>query len=488
MTTLVVNNAAGETGRKLPQYIAALAATGGALAAGTVLGWTSPAKTQLVDNKEYGFEVSGEDFSWIGSVMTLGAACVCIPIGLMMNAIGRWLTMLLLVIPFTIGWALIIWAQHVSMFMVGRVFLGIAGGAFCVTAPMYIGEIAQSEIRGTLGTFFQLMVTIGILFVYAVGAGVNVFILSIICGIIPLVFGLIFYFMPESPHYLVAKQRNEEATKALKWLRGSHYDEKSELEEIKREHEKIREEKITLVEAFAKKTTIRALIVSIGLMFFQQLSGINAVIFYTTDIFGAANTGIDPEIATIIVGVIQVIATFVSTLVVDKAGRRILLLLSDSVMAISTIILGVYFYLKDSNPDNVANIGWLPIVCLCVFIIMFSIGFGPVPWLMMGELFATNVKNYAGPLAGTSNWLLAFVVTKIFSTLTESIGSGPTFWFFSGFSILGTVFVYFVVPETKGRSLNDIQRILAGEKLDDNQQQSQTQQPAQNPENVTSKE
>lgn len=112
--------------------------------------------------------------------------------------------MLGLVIPFTIGWALMIFAENVIMMFIGRFMLGVAGGAFCVTAPMYTGEIAQNEIRGTLGTFFQLMVTIGILFVYAVGAGVNVFYLSLICGVIPLVFGAVFFFMPESPTYYVS--------------------------------------------------------------------------------------------------------------------------------------------------------------------------------------------------------------------------------------------------------------------------------------------
>lgn len=103
--------------------------------------------------------------------------------------------MLGLVLPFVVGWALLIWAQNVAMMIVARVFIGIAGGAFCVAAPVYIGEIAQKEIRGTLGSYFQLMITIGILFVYAVGAGVNVFWLSVICGIIPLLFGVIFFFI-----------------------------------------------------------------------------------------------------------------------------------------------------------------------------------------------------------------------------------------------------------------------------------------------------
>lgn len=189
-----------------------ISATGGALAAGTILGWTSPTETQLVKNatdlgtsENYDFAMSTEQFSWVGALVNLGAAFICIPIGFMANWFGRKWTMLGLVVPFTIGWALVIWAQNLTMMFIGRFILGIAGGAFCVTAPMYTGEIAQKEIRGSLGSYFQLMVTIGILFVYAVGAGVNVFFLSIISGVIPLIFGVIFFFMPESPTYYVSQ-------------------------------------------------------------------------------------------------------------------------------------------------------------------------------------------------------------------------------------------------------------------------------------------
>lgn len=191
------------TASKLPQYVAALAATGGALASGTILGWTSPASPRLIEDQEYDFTVNADQFSWIGASMNLGAAAVCFPIALLMKQIGRKWSMLLLVIPFTIGWSLLIWAQNLSMMYIGRTFLGIAGGAFCVTAPAYTGEIAQDSVRGTLGSFFQLMVTIGILFSYGIGASVSLFTLSILCGIIPLVFGAVFFFMPESPTYLV---------------------------------------------------------------------------------------------------------------------------------------------------------------------------------------------------------------------------------------------------------------------------------------------
>ncbi|XP_034484216.1 facilitated trehalose transporter Tret1-2 homolog isoform X3 [Drosophila innubila] len=449
--------------RVLPQYVAALAAAGGAFAAGTLLGWTSPAETPIVNGStHYNFDVTKEEFSWVGAFMTLGAACVCIPIGFLINQIGRKWTMLLLVLPFILGWALLIWAQNVVMMYIARFILGIAGGAFCVTAPMYTGEIAQKDIRGTLGSFFQLMITIGILFVYGIGAGLDVMWMSIVCGILPIIFGVIFFFMPESPTYLVSKNRSEAAVQSIQWLRGKEYDYAPELEELQQSDREIRAQQVNIFAALSRPVTIKAMSISLGLMFFQQVSGINAVIFYSESIFKDANTGISTGLSTILIGIMQVVATFASTIVVDKLGRRILLLASGIVMALSTTAIGVYFFLKDQNEENVLNLGWLPVASLCIFIIMFSIGYGPVPWLMMGELFATDIKGFAGSIAGTTNWVLAFVITKTFKNLTDGLGSGPTFWLFAGLTVVGVVFVFFIVPETKGKSLNEIQQELAG--------------------------
>lgn len=308
------------------------------------------------------------------------------------------------------------------------------------------------------------MITIGILFAYAVGAGLNVFWLSLICGVIPLIFGAVFFFMPESPTYLVIKDRSQDAAKALEWLRGKNYDSSEEIAELQNEEEERKSHNLSLREAFSKRAAIRAMIISFGLMFFQQMSGINAVIFYTSEIFGAAKTELGPEVQTIIVGIMQVVATLVSTLVVDHWGRRKLLLVSDAVMAVCTIALGSYFHMLESDKDSVTGLGWLPVTALCVFIITFSLGFGPVPWLMLGEIFSPDVKGLAGSLSGTLNWLLAFIVTKTFTNLTQALNKSGTFWLFSGFSVVGTLFVFFVVIETKGKSLSDIQKELSGEK------------------------
>ena len=193
--------------------------------------------------------------------------------------------MLYLVIPFTFGWTLIIWAQNFEMMLIGRLLIGIAGGAFCITVPQYTAEIAEKEIRGSLGSLVELLIVMGILFSYIVGSFTNVFWLSVISGSIPLFFAAIFYFMPESPTYLVEKGRSQEAVKALKWLRGQHYDPTREIDDIIADLLDKNDYNISYWEVLCKKANIKALIIGLGLMFFTKMSGINIIVFYATAIF-----------------------------------------------------------------------------------------------------------------------------------------------------------------------------------------------------------
>ncbi|CAG9560942.1 unnamed protein product [Danaus chrysippus] len=457
-----------EGGRKLPQYIAALSATLGALAAGSMLGWSSPVVYRITqaNSTEYDFDVSSTQGDWVSSLINLGAAAVCFPIGLIMDAIGRKTTMLLLVIPFTVGWLLITLATNVGMLMAGRFITGVAGGAFCVTAPAYTSEIAQDSIRGTLGSFFQLMVTVGILFAYTVGSSTSVLVFNILCTLIPIIFGVIFFFMPESPKYLVNKGKFDDAKNSLIKLRGSSYDVDSELNLLREKYEESLSNNVSFLSAITKKTALKAILICYTLMVIQQLSGINAVIFNTSQIFDSAGATIPAAIATIIIGVIQVIATLVSSLVVDKLGRRILLLFSVLVMCLCSTALGVFFFLKDTHGGEssiVQAISWLPLLSLSLFIIAFSLGSGPIPWMMAGDLCLIDIKAFVSSTAGTLNWLLSFTVTRTFNALNTAIGPGQVFWMFAGIMVAAFIFIFFVVPETKGKSVDEIQLLLGAE-------------------------
>ncbi|XP_044734814.1 facilitated trehalose transporter Tret1-like isoform X2 [Chrysoperla carnea] len=446
--------------RQLTQYTAAIAVTMGALAAGTVLSWTSPTKTQIVDNGDLGFTVTDDEFSWVGGLMCLGAAVICFPIALVMDVIGRKITMLLLIIPFTIGWCLIYWAESVLMLYFGRFLTGLAGGAFCVSAPLYTSEIAQKEIRGTLGSYFQLMVTVGILFDYVAGAFLSVSDLTLCCLIIPFIFVLVFFFQPETPVYYVKKGKIEDARKSLTFFRGPHYNVELELQDMIAANEDSSSGYTSRTQILKTKGAQKAVLISFGLMLFQQFSGVNAVIFYAGNIFKEAGVGIKPDYAVIIVGVMQVIATFIASIVVEKLGRKILLLASDIVMAICSILLAVYFNLTEENKTSVS---WLPILALSLFIILFSLGFGPIPWMMVGEVVPKELKSTLTSTACTFNWVLAFFVTKFYQPLSDATSQSATFYGFATVSIIGTIFVFLLVPETKGKTLDEIQRELNGE-------------------------
>lgn len=343
------------------------------------------------------------------------------------------------------------------------IHLSVTGGAF-VIVPVYIGEIAQGEIRGTLGTMFQLLVTIGILFVYTVGAFVDVFTLTLICLVIPIIFAVVFVWMPESPTYLVNRGKLEEATKSFGFLRGWKHDNQSEIDRLKYEEEQrqLVNKNSSLKVSFSRIETKKALMIIIGLYVFHQLCGINAVIFNATDIFEKAKTNISPRIQTIGIGLIQVLMTLVSVFVADKWGRKIMLFLSQMLMAITTLCLGIFFFIKVENPTLAENLLWLPMTSLGLFIVGYGIGQGPLVHTMIGEICAADIKGFAIGVALSLNWFLAFCITKFFSNLQSALGVHSTFWIFSGFSFLGAVFVCFCVPETKGKSLNAIQRMLAG--------------------------
>jgi Na+/melibiose symporter-like transporter len=254
------------------------------------------------------------------------------------------------------------------------------------------------------------------------------------------------------------KGKNEKATNSLKRFRDDEVEVQNELNELIKEEETRKSLKV--LDALHRKSSKKAILIAFGLMFFQQLSGINAVIFYTNAIFTDAKLELEPKYATIIVGVIQVVATLVSTMTVDKVGRKVLLVISFTLMALCTMTLGVYNIMKDNNESSVEGLGWITLLALCVFIIAFSLGAGPLPWLCLSEIFASDVRAIAGSLTGTLNWTLAFAVTVTYPPVKEIIGPGPTFFIFTACSFVGIIFVRLIVPETKGISMAEIQKLL----------------------------
>lgn len=397
---------------------------------------------------------------WAGSFVTIGAMLTCFPMGIICDLIGRRWSLLLLIIPYSVGWSLIIWARSLLALYAGRFITGMAAGACCVVAPLYTTEIAQKEIRGTLGSYFQLMTTVGIFFAYAVGKFDNPIHYTLMCATVPFVFFIFFFFQPETPIYNLKKGKVEAARNSLMRLRGAAYNVDSELLGLQLELDSLAHNSVPTTSLLGKKAARKALLISLALMFFQQMSGINAIIFYTGDIFEDAGARIDSKTAAILVGGFQVASTFISSLIIDKLGRKILLITSGLTMSICTALLGLYFSLKDHSLVSnhvLSSLGFMPVVSLCVFMIMFSLGLGPIPWVIASEICTPQFKGITTSLGGMLNWFLAFLVTKFYLELDTAIGGDIMFYIFSACSVLGAIFTYFVIPETKGKSLSQIQ-------------------------------
>lgn len=203
----------------------------------------------------------------------------------------------------------------------------------------------------------------------------------------------------------------------------------------------------------------RALVTSLGLMVFQQLSGVNAVIFYTVPIFKSAGSSLPPDAAAIVVAVVQVAVAYAASALIERAGRRLFLLVSAAGMLVCLAALGLYFHLQRAGVAF-PGLGALPLGSLVLYIVAFSLGFGPVPWMITGELFAPEVKGVASGLAVMVNWFLVFVVTFSFPIMNSKLGGHVTFYVFAAVMAAGTAFVRLVVPETRGKTVQEIQAIL----------------------------
>ncbi|EDX06650.1 facilitated trehalose transporter Tret1-2 homolog [Drosophila simulans] len=444
------------------QVLAALSVSLCSLVVGFVSAYTSPALVSMTDRTITSFEVTKDAGSWVGGIMPLAALAGGITGGPLIEYLGRRTTILATAVPFIVSSLLIACAVNVIMILCGRFLTGFCVGIASLSLPVYLGETLQPEVRGTLGLLPTALGNIGILVCYVAGSFMNWSMLAFLGAALPVPFLILMIIIPETPRWFVNRGQEERARKALKWLRGKEADVEPELKDLMQSQAEADSQarRNTCLELF-KRINLKPLSISLGLMFFQQFSGINAVIFYTVQIFKDAGSTIDSNLCTIIVGIVNFFATFMGILLIDRLGRKILLYISDIAMILTLSILGGFFYCKAHGPD-VSHLGWLPLTCFVIYILGFSLGFGPIPWLMMGEILPAKIRGPAASVVTAFNWFCTFVVTKTFQDLTVAMGAHGAFWLFGVVCIVGLFFVIICVPETRGKSLEEIERKMMG--------------------------
>ncbi|XP_060658491.1 facilitated trehalose transporter Tret1-2 homolog isoform X3 [Drosophila nasuta] len=418
----------------LTQIVAAFGLSMCAFSIGNAAAYTSPALPSMTNKNVTSFSVSTQEASWVGGIMPLAGLVGGILGGPLIMYVGRKMTAMLSFVPFFIGWTLIAFASSVAMVLVGRGLSGFAVGVASLALPVYLSEAIHPLIRGILGLMPTLIGNFGMLSCFIIGYFANWSPLAIISGLLCIPFLVLLFFVPESPRWYLTKGKPERAESALTRLRRKNTNVADEFKEMTKRLADEAEGSNTCKDIFQKKY-FKPVSIAVALMIFQQLSGISAVIFYTVMIFNMSDSSVDSYLSTIIVGTVNFMASLLAIFNIDHAGRKVLLIISALSMIITLFVLSAFFYCK-SREMNLDGVGWVPLVCLVIYVLGFSMGFGPIPWLMMGEILPSRIRAPAASLVVGCNWGFTFIVTKTFQDL--------------------------IVPETKNKSLEQIEEELTG--------------------------
>nr|XP_023925751.1 sugar transporter ERD6-like 5 isoform X1 [Quercus suber] len=403
-----------------------------AFAGGFVAGYSAPAESGII--ADLGLSVA--EYSVFGSIMTIGGMVGAVISGKLADIIGR--------------------KYGAWLLDLGRLSLGFGYGLTCYVAPTYLSEITPKNLRGGITSVSMAMIPVSVSVAYLIGSVINWRALALI-GAIPcllLLFGL--FFIPESPRWLTKIGQEKEFEAALQHLRGKNVNISEEAADIKDYTEniqKIPEDKI--LDLFQQKYS-HLLIVGIGLMVLQQFGGLNGYAYYMNEIFELA--GVPSIIGFIVVSIPQIPAIALGSILIEKFGRRTLLMVSVTGECLGCFLTGLSFVLQNLNWWMEAT-PTLMLSGIVVFEVSYSLGIGSIPWIIISEIFPINIKGSAGSICNAVSWFCTWLVSFTFNFLVEWSPAG-TFFIYGSMSCLGVLFIAKLVPETKRRTLEEIQASL----------------------------
>lgn len=436
--------------------IAIVAATGGLLF-GFDTGVISGALPFL---KNY-WQLSDESLEWVTTSVLVGAVAGALGSGKLSDIIGRKKMIIINAVIFAFGALGCAYAPNINVLIWMRILIGIAIGITSFVVPMYIAEISPSRSRGGLVTLNQLMITIGILASYITDYALSddqdnaswrwMFLVGLVPALV-LLAGI--FFLPETPRWLVSKGRVQEGLDVLKKVEEPELVDQT-LADIRKEVEREAQNNTSVMEVF--KPWLRGpLIITVGIFFFQQLSGVNTIIYYSPIIFKMAGVVSNTQsiIPAIIIGVVNTLACLTSVFLLDKVGRRKLYMIGIGGMIPSLTLLGLCFHFKEALG---ASLPVFAVLSIMAYIIFIAISLAPLGWLLISEVFPLNVRGVGMSIGSLAHWGFNAIIAYTFLKLVNAVGVDVTFWFYALICVAGAVWGYYYIPETKGKSLEDIE-------------------------------
>ena len=394
---------------------------------------------------------------WVVSSALIGCILGASYAGRLGDKFGRKKILMVTAVLFAItaiGCAL---AQSVTSFVFYRIVGGVGVGGASVLAPMYIAEVSPAHLRGRMVSLNQLTIVIGISMAYysnwfLLETGENAWRWMLAVEAVPsFLFLAALFIVPESPRWLVAKNNEKDAKKVLTRVAGTEFA-SFELKEIKNSLTG-NEKRGTLKDVFKSKYSF-VLFLGIFLAVFQQWSGINVIFFYAPDIFAKANLGVDAALfQTTLIGVMNIVFTILAMRVIDKMGRKLLMLIGAAGMAVCYIVIGLLFSVGRTDD-------WLLLTFIIITPAFFAFGLGPTVWVVLSEIFPNKIRGAAMSVATFSLWIACYLLTLTFPIFVEWFSSAITFWLYAIICVVGYIVILRFLPETKGISLEQLEKKL----------------------------
>lgn len=448
------------------QIIVAMGSICGSMTAGMTSGYSAVLLPQLQSNTSE-IRISESTATWIASMAVLPMALGCLLGGVLMEQYGRKVAHLILSVPFAIGWLLIGFANNLVVLLVGRFISGACVGLLGPPGSVMIGEISAPKYRGLLLAGVSLAIALGILISHVLGTFLHWQTTALICSLFPMICFLILVQVPESPSWLLARGRLDEAKYSFQWYRGTEETAESEFQDLfeKQMTNKAKSPFGNLREEMKNPTFIKPMMIILAFFFITQFCGVNFVAFYSVSLMQKTlgKGGMDKYMATILIDVVRLIMSTLACVFMRQVGRRGLALFSAVGTAMSLFGLTAYLYL--SARGSVPVIPVLPLVLLVLYICCISIGLVPLPWCMIGELFPLSVRGMGSGIAAAFNFLIFFIVVQTGPAFISGIGPEGAFLIYGSVAFIGAFYLYFCLPETKNRTLQQIEDSFQTPKL-----------------------
>ncbi|KAJ0170725.1 hypothetical protein K1T71_013497 [Dendrolimus kikuchii] len=428
---------------------------------GYSVAWTAPILPKLknITESPLSHVLSEYATSWVVSAMYVGTFGSYIG-GFMANIIGRKPCLIIGGSMIFLSYAILTFAYNIWMIFFGRFLNGFGVSFAIITSLIYIGEMSSPAIRGVILTSTGVFHAFGVLIVYAVGPFTTYHGVEYIAMGLALLYTFACFFVPETPVYYVIKG-NEEAAKASLQYLGRTNDIENELKKMVANIVTKDSKGLLWRQLLFTKSNRKSLLISIPLCFFQMNSGIMMSMFYATTIFEDANSSVQPHVATIIIGVTSFLGAILSPALVERFGRRMLLIISTGGCCTFMTIIGAYFYFKQFNSQTVESLGWLPLAALVLGFISYAVGLAIIPNALTSEMFEINVRGLGSSVSYLTGLLSGFLSTTVSGYMMAYAGNYYAFWLFAAINLIALIFVGLVVPETAGKSLTEINSMMA---------------------------